>query len=101
MNITEKLVDQHIREYESRLKHLNELYVQAERASAKLDDGHALKSELQQYRDQHDDLAGQAVELKKLPLGHWREEMIQSAGPLGILDILAQKVEDLIERIEK
>ncbi len=38
--------------------------------------------------------------LKRMPLEHWREEMIQSAGPMAVWDVLAQKLEDLVERIE-
>ena len=100
MTVFEKLVDQHIKEYESRLKHLDALFAKAKKASEKLDDDHALKSELGNYHQQHADLSERVVELKKKPLDHWREDMIQSAGPMGILDILGQKVEDLIERLE-
>ena len=100
MTTKDKLVEQHIREYESRLTHLNELIEKAKMASAHLEDDHALKSELGQYHEQHSELTDKAVELKQMPLDHWREEIVQAAGPMGILDILAQKLEDLIERIE-
>lgn len=46
MTTKEKIVDQHIREYESRLKHLDELFERAKQSSARLDDDHALKPEL-------------------------------------------------------
>lgn len=100
MIITEKLVEQHIREYESRLKHLNEQFERAKLASAELDDGHAIKTELRQYHKQRIELDNQTTKLKKIPLAHWREDMILSAGPMGVWDILAQQLEDLIERIE-
>ena len=100
MIINEKLVEQHIREYESRLKHIDEQFERAKLASAALDDGHALKAELGQYHKQRIDLAHQTAELKKIPFTHWHEDMIRSAGPMVIWDILAQQLEDLIERVE-
>ena len=100
MTITEKIADQHIREYESRLKHLDELFERAKQASARLDDGHALKSELGQYEEQYNDLANQTAKPGKRPYAHLPEDIIASAGPMAVWDILSQKLEDLVERIE-
>ena len=100
MDITEKLVEQHIREYESRLLHINELYDQAAKVAEGLPQDQELKNELKQHREQQVDLANQVAELKTISFAHWRKDMIQASGPLGILDILAQKLEDLIERLE-
>ncbi len=101
MTAIDKLVDQHIREYESRLKHIDELYDRAHQASQGLDDDHALKIELGQYHDQPADLAKHTAKIKERPLAHWREDMIESSGPMAIWDVLAQKLEDLVERAEK
>ena len=101
MTEIDKLVDRRIAEYESRLKHIDELYEQAHRASEKLVEDHELKTELGQYHEQRVDLANHTAKLKELPLDHWREDMIQSSGPMAIWDVLAQKLEDLIERIDK
>jgi hypothetical protein len=101
MNNKEKLVEQHIREYELRHKQLDELIERAKQAALNLDDKHELKNELRNYDQQQAKLLNQTNELKKMPLEHWREETIQSAGPMAIFDILAQKLEDLIERIER
>jgi hypothetical protein len=101
MTDIDKLVDRRISEYESRLKHIDELYEQAHQASQKLDDDHELKTELGQYHTQRVDLANHTANLKQLPLDHWREDMIQTSGPMAIWDVLAQKLEDLIERIDK
>ncbi len=100
MTAIDKLVDQHIREYESRLKHIDELYDRAHQASENLDD-ETLKTELGQYHEQRADLANHTAKLKERPMAHWREDMIQSAGPMAIWDVLAQKLEDMIERAEK
>ena len=100
MTITEKIADQHIREYESRLKHMDELFERAKQASARLDDGHTLKSELGQHQEQYNDLANQTAKLKKMPFAHLSEDIIRSAGPMAVWDVLARKLEDLVERIE-
>lgn len=100
MNSKEHLVEQHIREYELRHRHLNELVNRAKQAALNLDDEHELKSELKDYRQQQVELLGQTNQLKNIPLENWREETIQSTGPMAIFDILAQKLENLIERIE-
>ena len=101
MTATERLVTEHIREYESRLKHIDELFERAQQASENLDDDHALKSELGQYTQQRAELAKQTEEFKTIPRDHLREEIIQSAGPMAIWDILAQKLEDLTERLDR
>ena len=101
MDNKEKLVEQHICEYELRHKHLDKLIDRAKQAALNLDSENELKSELRDFRQQHEKLLDQTNQLKKIPLAHWREETIQSAGPMAIFDILAQKVEDLIERIER
>ena len=100
MTITEKIADQHIREYESRLKHMDELFKRAKQVSARLDDDHSLKSELGQYQEQHNDLVNQNAKLKNMPFAHLSEDIIRSAGPMAVWDVLARKLEDLVERIE-
>ena len=100
MTATERLVSEHIREYESRLKHIDELFERAHQASEKLDEDHALKTELDEYAQQRADLAREAERIKKMPLDQWRKEMVKTSGPMAIWDILAQKLEDLTERLD-
>lgn len=101
MTTKEHLVEQHIIEYESRRKHIDELIARANEASKELHDEHAIRTELKQVQGEHDKAVEKTEELKKMPLEHWREESIKSAGPMAIWDIIAQKLEDLVERIEK
>ena len=101
MTTKEQLVEQHIREYESRRKHLDELLARAHDAAKDLNDDHHIKAELNQYKGQKSELDEETEKLKKMSLDHWREDTIQSAGPMAIWDVLAQKIEDLIERVEK
>ena len=100
MTTKEQLIDQHIREYESRLKHIDELYDRAHSATAHLDDEHETRSELKDYATQRTRLQQQTDEVKTMPVADWREETVKNAGPMAIWDILAQKLEDFIERHE-
>ncbi|MBT8435454.1 MAG: hypothetical protein KJN95_12350 [Gammaproteobacteria bacterium] len=98
MTTKEQLIDQHIREYESRLKHIDELYKQAHGAVKHLDEGHETRSELKSYEAQRQQLKQKADEIKTMPLQKWREETVKTAGPMAIWDVLAQKLEDFLER---
>ncbi len=98
MTTKEQLIDQHIREYESRLRHIDELYVQAQEATEHLHEDHESQKELRSYAEQRAQLPKDADEIKTMPVENWRQETAQSAGPMAIWDILAQKLEDFLER---
>ena len=100
MTNKEQLIEQHIREYESRMKQIDELYEQAQRATEHLDEAHSSRSELQEIAEQRAKLKQETNEVKTMPVQNWREETTQAAGPMAIWDILAQKLEDFIERHE-
>lgn len=100
MTTTERLVSEHVREYESRLKHIDELFERAQQASDRLDDDSALKSELDEYRQQRRELGKESERIKTMSVKKWREDLIQSSGPMAVWDVLAQKLEDLTERLE-
>ena len=100
MTTKEQLIDQHIREYESRLKHIDELYERAHEATEHLDDEHESRNELKGFADQRAQLPSDADEIKTMPVENWRQETAQTAGPMAIWDILAQKLEDFLERHE-
>ncbi len=101
MHNKEHLINQHILEYESRQKHLEELYDKAHEASAHLPDDHEVRQSLQQFGDEKSELDKKAEEIKTMHVDEWREETIQNAGPRAVWDILAQKLENLIEKVEK
>jgi len=100
MSNKEHLIEQHIREYESRLRHIDELYQRAHAAAGQLDETHEAHSELQDYKTQHSQLRKKAEEVKSMTVEHWREDTVQNSGPMAIWDILAQKLEDFVERHE-
>ncbi len=102
MSSTEtQLVNQHIKEYESRLKHIDELYARADQATKHLDDNHQTRVELNDYQKQKSLLEEDLANIKTMELEDWRDEMIEDAGPMAIWDILAQELEGFVERVEK
>ncbi len=101
MTTKDRLVEQHIKEYESRRKHIDELLERAHEAAKDLSDDHEIKAELAQLQVKHGELAEESENAGKMSLEHWREETIQTAGPMAIWDVVAQKLEDMVERLEK
>lgn len=99
MTNIERLVEQHVREYESRLKHVDELMERARKASDK--ETPAVSEELSTLKEERDKFASHLEELRLKSLQDWREEEIEKAGPMGIWDALAQQLEKLVERIER
>ena len=97
MTTKEQLIDQHIREYESRLKHIDELYVQAKEATEHLHDEHETHTKIDTYGELLADLQRKAEEIKTMHPDKWRTETAAGAGPMAIWDVIAQKLEDLIE----
>ena len=100
----EQLIEAHIREYQSRLKHVDELFVQAKQVTENLDETHESHSELEDYAEQAKYYLGkqdeESEEVKTMKVNKWREETAAAAGPMAIWDILAQKLEGFIERHE-
>ena len=100
MTNKEHLIEQHIREYESRMKHIVELYQRARQASEKLDSAHEAQSKLNEITAQRSLLQETTDSIKTMPLDKWREATVSNAGPMAVWDILAQKIEDFVERHE-
>jgi len=97
MSGIEHLVEQHIREYESRQKHVDELI---ERAHGHAGDTEG-STELSDIKQQRDKLSGELEKLKRRALSDWERSEIEQAGPLGIWSALAQQLEKLVERLER
>ena len=97
MTTKEQLIEQHIREYESRIKHIDELYERAHQAAAESEEA---QPELQEIAAQRKLLRETTDEIKAMTPERWREETVQKAGPMAVWDILAQKLEDFVERHE-
>lgn len=97
MSHIDQLIEQHVREYESRLKHIDELMEQAGRKGASPD----THTELAEIQEKREELAGHVEELKRKQMEDWQEQEIEKAGPMGVWDVIAQKLERLVERLEK
>jgi DNA repair exonuclease SbcCD ATPase subunit len=100
MSTKEHLIEQHIREYESRMKHIDELYERAQQTAAQLGEAHDAQARLQEFSAQRELLQQTTEHIKSLPMDTWREETVRNAGPMAVWDILAQKLEDFVERHE-
>lgn len=100
MTTKEQLIEQHIREYESRLKHIDELYERAREAAGHPDEASGSGSELRDLQAQLKLLRETTEEIKAMPTDKWRSETTRAAGPMAVWDIVAQKLEDFIERHE-
>lgn len=100
MTTENQLLEQHIREYQSRMRHIDELM---ERAQKGVTDQPAegVHEELEHVRLQREKLATLYDELKLPSTEEWRKEEILKSGPMGIWDALGQQLERLVERLER
>lgn len=101
MSNKERLIEQHILEYESRMRHIDELYERAHKAVAEKGGEGGAQEHLNEIAAQRSLLRESTEEMRSMPLDHWREDTIRNAGPMAVWDILAQKLEDFVERHEK
>ena len=97
---TGSLFDKHIEEYDMRLRHIDELLMRAQ-SKAALDKEHEAAVELARLQKERDRFASWVNEQKIKPLGNWRQEEIEKAGPMGVWDAVAQQLERLVERLER
>jgi hypothetical protein len=100
MSNKEHLIEQHIREYESRMKHIDELYDRAHQAAGQADEATDKHVGLKKLDAQRELLQHTTEHIKTMPMDNWREATVRNAGPMAVWDILAQKLEDFVERHE-
>jgi len=93
----DQLIEQSILEYESRLKHVDELLDRAHHHQPPAE----VAKELEQARHERQKMAAHLQEMRRKPPEHWREEEIEMAGPMGIWDAVAQQLEKLVEKLER
>ena len=94
MPMPEQIAEMNIREHEARVKRIDELMEEAEAAAS--DDAiisHGL-TEIKREKDRIDDYIGGLKE--KSP-----QQFLETAGPMVMWEILAEKLENLIEGIKK
>lgn len=98
MTHIDQLVDQHIREYESRVKHYDELLERAASVTGTSPEDEELKmkaEELQHYRDK---MVLEVEKDRQKAKQDWERRDIESHGPMGVWDAVAQELEHLLER---
>lgn len=92
MTKLDDLVDQQVKEYNSRLKHIDEL---AEQAAALEEESHL--AELAELKSERNKLADYLKELEQ----NRSEKSLEMTGPMYIWDVIAQRLEKLVEKIIK
>ena len=94
-----ELVEQHIRESESRQKHTEELLARARQHIGSGPEHDETRALLERLTQEHARLSSQLRQMKGRTLDDWRKEEIALAGPMAIWDILAQDLEKLVEKL--
>ena len=104
MSTTEQLVHQHILEYESRLKRMDELIARARRAGLPTTGGEAAE-QLAIAERERDELSGRLAAFRRQPPPQLppqtSAEAFEVFGPMGVWDTVAHKLENLVERLER
>lgn len=96
MTTEEHLINQHILEYESRLKHIDELLKQAQRKAADTRSD-IEEADLEKIREQRKELENYLDSVKTMSADHWEKDTINMSGPMAVWDAVAQKLEKIIE----
>jgi hypothetical protein len=91
-----QLAEQHILEHESRLKHIDELIEKVDEASQALADSSAVSAELANLKKERALLVDQLDEIRQKSIEEWAK----SGGPMVMWDIVANRLENLIERVK-
>ena len=98
MNNREHLIEQHVLEYEARLKHIDELVDKADQNIEALDDVHL--TELQEIKKIFERL-NHAADHDVLDSSEGVDrQLISMSGPMAIWDAVAQRLEHMIEHFE-
>jgi len=100
MTSENQLVEQHILAYESRLKHFDELFEQAEKGITEAPEHKEVRTKLKELQQERDKLASHYEQMKLKSGENWEVEMIKKSGPMGIWDVLAQDLEHLLKRLK-
>lgn len=101
MTTENSMIEQHAREFESHLRHIDELM---ERAQKGIEEGTApeeARATLEQVGREREKLSSLYEELKLSSTENWRKEEIIKSGPMGLWDAVAQQLEKLVERFER
>jgi len=100
MTHRDHLIEQHILQHESHLKHIDEML---RRAHEHVEAGQApsgAEEELAELKDEREKLAGHLTEMKRQEADQWDPQLLKRSGPMGIWDAVAKRLEKLVERLD-
>ena len=93
------LIERHNSRYQSRLSHLDQLLAVADRRKATNPEPAALDDELATVRREREQLLKDVEQLRKHPNAAYQDESLEEAGPMIIWELVAKRLERLIERV--
>ena len=91
-----QLAERHIREHEAHLKHIDELMGQVDKTKQAVTDSSEVSAELADLKQERGVLANHLEELRKKSAEEWAEK----GGPMVMWDIVADRLEKLLERVK-
>lgn len=94
------LIERHILEHESRLKHIDELLERAKKVAEGGGDDAQMRAEFGEVKRDREELSGRLQKLKRASPEYWQKKALEKAGPMGVWDAVAQRLERLVERVE-
>jgi hypothetical protein len=96
MRTSDHLIEQHIQENQAHLKHIDELM---DRAQARAETAASAEGqeELKGLKQERDEYARYVEELQRRS----EERLMQKEGPMVMWQLIAEKLEKLIQRLEK
>ena len=92
-----QLAEQHILQYESHLKHIDEMLDQANQYIESGDGSKEIIEELTELKNERDELGKYLEDVRQKSPEELENEIMRGAGPMAIWDIVAQRLEKLIE----
>lgn len=96
-----QLVEQQIDLYESRLKHIDELFERSSKGVAGSPEHADIHAQIANLKNERDRFAKHIDAMKQRSIDNLQEEFIEKSGPMGVWDALALQLEKLVERIER
>ena len=101
MSNLDHLVEQQFIEHESRLKHIDELLDYAHSHASVRDVAVEAQQELEDIKNLRAELKESLDHMRLDSVQEWENETVRRAGPLGIWDAVAQRLEKLVEHLDK
>lgn len=90
-----QLAEHHVREHEARLKHIDELFEEADK-NRQEEESPKISEELEALKQERGMLVDQLDQLRNKSIEEWAAK----GGPMVMWDIVANRLEKLVERIK-